>query len=222
MAKSTGQGFLNLVIYGVPIPTSLSLPASAARKEATGDAAFSTNSTGKQNNPAERNLSVSVFKGTRPKLKSQGIKREIKHLCKRLLSVASAKRHKPRAVLPRSDVFTAARNIFRFMGVPASSPGRRSRAPRAFAPAGMPTLLNRVVLSLPGAVCRGEAVVGRGFPLYVFDEKILERGTRKGEDEPAEPHPNRRVERFHKTLLDGPRPILNLARDDLEHQPQFC
>lgn len=88
---------------------------------------------------------------------------------------------------------------------------------------GASSLFSRVVISLPSAVGRTEAVCGRGFLVCIFDEKILERGTRRAEDKPNELHPERRVDRFFRPRIDdGPRPILNLARDALEHQPQFC
>jgi len=130
---------------------------------------------------------------TCPDLKSKGIKREIKHLCRRLLSIAHKRSRRQRAVS------------------------------RAGAPGGAAGLLGRVIRSMPMDAFRSERLSGGAFLFYVSDEQILERGLRRAESKPAELHPERRFGwSVGSRAEDGPGPTLNLARDDLDHQPRFC
>ncbi|MFQ5465408.1 MAG: hypothetical protein ACE5EI_05720 [Thermodesulfobacteriota bacterium] len=122
-------------------------------------------------------------------MKSQGINREIKHLCRRLLTVAQKRSSR-------------------------QSGGLRG---------GATGLLGRVIRSMPMDAFRSERISGGAFLFHVSAEQILERGSRRAESKPAELHPERRFGWFVRSgAEDGPGPTLNLARDDLDHQPRFC
>lgn len=131
---------------------------------------------------------------TCPNLKSKAIKREILHLCRRLLFIAQYRSGK------------------------GGRPGKRG----ALRFAGAGSILGGVYTSLATTALPSETASGRGILPYIFDEKILERGSHRAGSKPAELHPERRVSGFvNSRPEDGPGPMFSLARDDLEHQPHF-
>jgi len=149
-------------------------------------------------------------------LKSRRFKREIKHLCSRLVSIAAACK---RPAFPAALTEKAARAM-----TTGDASSRYPTGPSAVRSSGAYAVFTRMILSLPLAAAKNQAVPAAGFLAFILDEKIVERGARQRKVKPSALFPRRRrVEKFRKKPgLDGPRPILNLARDDLDRQLQFC
>jgi hypothetical protein len=84
------------------------------------------------------------------------------------------------------------------------------------------SLFDRVVVALPCGTAGGQDTRRYDSVMCIFDELFLERGGRQEKQKANPLYTAPGADDFRKSGLDGPRPILNLARDALEHRLQFC
>lgn len=146
---------------------------------------------------------------------SQGIRTEIKHLYKRLRSLAAVRRRDDASQVPCA----AGEAVLETVSKPASRNNvheKTSGCPLRGASSAL-NLIGRIFASMP-ASSGSSQLPHAGCILLRFNEIIRDKGARLKTKSVNALYAGRRIEKFCKAGLDGPRPILNLARDDLDHQ----
>lgn len=139
-----------------------------------------------------------------------------------MLSVALASRRVKSCPLSRTDFYRVTQRLLAAMRAGSSDASRRLAWSEPAQSVPSSSLFGRVVVSIPANSFRAVAPGRLEGLMFIFDELFLERGGRQDKQNPKPLYSSTGADDLCKTGLDGPRPILNLARDALEHRLQFC